>query len=48
MCVSFLIKYLRPEIDIIAPNYMPDVVSDLSYGIMKVLEKELQVASKAL
>ena len=27
---------------------MPDVVSDLSYGIMKVLEKELQVASKAL
>ena len=48
MCVSSLIKYLKPEIDIIAPNYMPDVVSDLAYGIMKALEKGLQVASKAL
>jgi hypothetical protein len=48
ICVSSLIKYLRPEIEIIAPNYMPDGVSDLSYGFMKVLEKGLQVASKAL
>jgi hypothetical protein len=48
MCVSSLIKYLRPEKEIIAPDYMPDVVSNLSYSFMKALEKELEVVRKAI
>jgi len=31
ICVSFMIKHQRPEIETIATNYIPEVVSDLSY-----------------
>jgi hypothetical protein len=47
ICVSSLIKHLRPEIEIISTNYMPEVISDLSYDIKKLFQscpKELGLA----
>jgi hypothetical protein len=35
---------MRPEIEISSPNYMPKVVSGLSYDFKKVLESRPQVA----
>jgi hypothetical protein len=45
ICVSTLIKHLRQEIEIAAPNYMPEVVSYLPYDFKKMLESCPQAAS---
>jgi hypothetical protein len=41
----FCFVHLRPEIKSIATNCMPEVVSDSSYDIKKMLESCPQVAS---
>jgi hypothetical protein len=38
MCVSSLIKHLRPEIQSTVPKNMPEVVSDSSNDFKEMLE----------
>jgi hypothetical protein len=37
ICASFLIRHLRPEMESAAMNFMPEVVSNLSYEFKKML-----------
>ena len=41
----FCIVNLRPEMNSVATNYMPEVISDLSYDLKKMIESCPQAAS---
>jgi hypothetical protein len=40
--IFFYIAHLRPEMKSIATSFMPEVVSDLPYDFMKMLESRPQ------